>query len=89
MSRRVGPEIAEGARRIAFPVTGGMPLANLRDTVAPDGVLESVRIRLLGIPIAAYSATMDCFGFWKTIDGHYSGHPPRHPLPGTRRRATP
>ncbi|MGH8549522.1 MAG: esterase/lipase family protein [Methylococcales bacterium] len=45
------PETDDGARLIALPMAEGKSLAELRDGVIPDGVLESIRIRLLGVPI--------------------------------------
>jgi lecithin:cholesterol acyltransferase len=45
------PETPEGARLIALPMASGEPLSALRDGVIPDGVLDSVRIRLLGVPL--------------------------------------
>ena len=45
------PETPEGARAIALPMAEGRPLAELRDSVTPDGVLDSVRIRLFCVPL--------------------------------------
>jgi Lecithin:cholesterol acyltransferase len=45
------PETDHGARLIALPMAEGKSLAELRDGVTPDGVLDSVRIRLFGVPI--------------------------------------
>lgn len=45
------PETDEGARLVALPMAEGRPLSELRDSVSPDGVLDSVRIRLLGVPL--------------------------------------
>lgn len=45
------PETPAGARAIALPMAEGRPLAELRDEVTPDGVLDSVRIRLFGVPL--------------------------------------
>jgi lecithin:cholesterol acyltransferase len=45
------PETDEGARLVALPMAEGRPLSELRDQVTPDGVLDSVRIRLLGVPL--------------------------------------
>jgi hypothetical protein len=36
---------------LALPVGGAERLADLRDAVEPDGVLERVKVRLLGIPV--------------------------------------
>ena len=45
------PTTAEGARLVALPMQAGTPLSNLHDDVVPDGVLDDIRIKLLGIPI--------------------------------------
>ncbi|MCG8458191.1 MAG: hypothetical protein MI919_18080, partial [Holophagales bacterium] len=45
------PSKAQGARLVALPMEPGRPLAELRDNVAVDGVLESLRVRLLGLPL--------------------------------------
>ena len=45
------PGELDGARLLALPMAKGVPLAELRDGVAPDGVLDSVRIRLIGLPL--------------------------------------
>ncbi len=39
------------ARVLALPVADAARLSELRDGVVPDGVLERVRVRLLGIPL--------------------------------------
>ncbi len=36
---------------LALPMVQGKSLSELRDTVLPDGVLETVKVRLLGLPI--------------------------------------
>lgn len=45
------PETPEGARLVALPLAEGRPLSELHDSVSPDGVLDSVRIRLFGVPL--------------------------------------
>jgi hypothetical protein len=45
------PRTPEGARSVALPMRPGAPLAALRDEVVPDGVLESVRVSVLGLPV--------------------------------------
>lgn len=45
------PRTAEGARMVALPMREGATLAALRDGVVPDGVLESVRVSVLGLPM--------------------------------------
>jgi hypothetical protein len=45
------PSDPDGARLLALPMAQGVPLAALRDRVAPEGVLDSVRISLIGLPL--------------------------------------
>ena len=45
------PKKPEGARLIALPMQEGVPLAELRDRVGPDGVLDKVEIRLAGMDL--------------------------------------
>jgi hypothetical protein len=45
------PETAAGARKVALPMTPGRPLAALQDSVRPDGALEEVKVRVLGLPV--------------------------------------
>jgi hypothetical protein len=49
------PRRADGARLVALPMRRGAPLADLRDEVVPDGVLESVRVSLLGLPVEQHA----------------------------------
>jgi pimeloyl-ACP methyl ester carboxylesterase len=49
------PRRGDGARLVALPMRRGTPLAALRDEVAPDGVLESVRVSLLGLPVEQHA----------------------------------
>jgi len=49
------PRRGEGARLVALPMQRGTPLAALRDEVAPDGVLESVKVSLLGLPVEQHA----------------------------------
>ncbi len=44
------PRKADGARLVALPMRPGATFLELRDEVYPDSVLESLRVRLLGIP---------------------------------------
>ncbi len=46
------PDREDGARLIGLPMARGSSLAELRDTVRPDGVLEEVKVRLLGLPLS-------------------------------------
>ncbi len=45
------PRSADGAGLVALPMRTGAPLRELRDEVVPNGVLESVRVSLLGLPM--------------------------------------
>jgi pimeloyl-ACP methyl ester carboxylesterase len=45
------PNSADGAGLVALPMRRGVPLRELRDEVVPDGVLESVRVSLFGLPV--------------------------------------
>ncbi len=44
------PEEPDGARLIALPMREGLSLSGLRDSVFPDGVLDQLRVVLLGVP---------------------------------------
>ena len=45
------PRRDDGARLVALPMREGAALRELRDDNVPDGVLESVRVSLLGLPV--------------------------------------
>ena len=45
------PSRPDGARLVALPMAEGRALAELRDAVEPTGVLDRVRVTLLGLPI--------------------------------------
>jgi len=45
------PNRADGADLVALPMRPGAPLRALQDEVVSDGVLESVRVSLLGLPV--------------------------------------
>jgi len=47
----VHPSNPEGARLSALPMAEGIPLVSLRDNVVPDGVLDRLRVSLLGLPV--------------------------------------
>jgi len=46
------PQTATGARQIALPMREDAPLSALRDSVRPDGALEQVKTRVLGLPFS-------------------------------------
>lgn len=54
----------DGARLIALPIDDADDLSDLRDDVEADGVLEKVRIRLLGVPleVQAYAGILATLG---------------------------
>ena len=58
------PQDPAGARLISLPVEGNKELSELRDDVEPDGVLESIQVDILGIPIElqAYAGIMSTLG---------------------------
>ena len=41
------------ARLVALPMAEGVPLAELRDGVVPDGVLDRVHVSISGLPLEA------------------------------------
>jgi pimeloyl-ACP methyl ester carboxylesterase len=45
------PNRPSGARMAALPMAEGAPLRELHDEVRPDGALEEMRVRFLGLPI--------------------------------------
>ncbi len=60
----VDPESAAGARQFALPMESGKSLDELRDSVMPSGVLSSLEISLIGLPVtvAAYSQILATLG---------------------------
>jgi len=58
------PARPEGARLIALPIDALRGLAELRDELAPSGVLDKLRIQLAGIPIdiQAYAGILATLG---------------------------
>jgi len=58
------PQKPEDARLIALPMREGAPLRELRDDVHPDGVLERLRFKVLGVPInlQAYFHILEALG---------------------------
>lgn len=45
------PQTVDGARLVALPMREGAALADLRDEVMPNGVLDRVKLNLLGLPV--------------------------------------
>lgn len=45
------PQDPDGARLVALPMRPGATLDELTDTVVADGVLEKIRVKLIGLPI--------------------------------------
>jgi pimeloyl-ACP methyl ester carboxylesterase len=60
----VNPRNTEGAQLIALPMGVGVPLADLRDRVEPDGVLDQVKVRFAGMDLRlkAYFYMLSTFG---------------------------
>ncbi len=58
------PRTEEGTRLLALPIAAETPLSELRDGVRPDGVLDEIRLNLLGIPVAirAYVGILTMLG---------------------------
>ncbi len=45
------PQKPDGARLLALPMEEGVPLGDLRDEVAPKGVLDRIKVRVFGVPV--------------------------------------
>ena len=45
------PQTTDGARLVALPMMEGAALSELRDGVVPDGVLDRLKVSLLGLPV--------------------------------------
>lgn len=60
----VDPSTPEGARLMSLPIRDNQKLSELRDNVEPNGVLDKVRVKLLGIPlnIRAYAGILATLG---------------------------
>ena len=58
------PDREPGARLISIPMALGRPLAQLSDTVRSDGVLEELKVKLLGLPLSlnAYFNILSALG---------------------------
>ncbi|MEM1186316.1 MAG: hypothetical protein AAGI53_15100 [Planctomycetota bacterium] len=58
------PTKPDGARLIALPMEEGVPLADLTDEVWSDGALDTVEIKLFGIPVelSAYFEILSSLG---------------------------
>ena len=63
------PSRAEGARLIALPM-GNASFANLRDDVKATAALDSIRLRLLGLPVnlSAYASLLGTLGVGGYVD---------------------
>jgi len=48
--KNVDPGKREGARIVALPMREGAPLHELRDDVRPNGVLDRIKVKILGVP---------------------------------------
>jgi pimeloyl-ACP methyl ester carboxylesterase len=69
------PRQPEGARLVALPMREGVPLRELHDETVPDGVLESVRVSVLGLPVEqqAYVAILRTLGVGAYRDQQLAG----------------
>ncbi|MGF1462130.1 MAG: esterase/lipase family protein [Maricaulaceae bacterium] len=58
------PNDPDGLRALALPIAPDQPLTELTDTVRPDGVLDRVRLKVLGLPIQlqAYAGILSTLG---------------------------
>lgn len=58
------PKRPEDARLMALPMQEGVALRDLRDSVRADGVLDLIKVKVLGIPInlRAYYQILDALG---------------------------
>ena len=69
------PDTPQGARLLAYPMADGVPLPQLRDQVYPDGALDRLRFRFLGVPAAAraYGNLLGTLGVGGYQDEAYGG----------------
>jgi pimeloyl-ACP methyl ester carboxylesterase len=58
------PRTPQGALAVALPMDSGLSLNALKDDVRPDGVLDRIRISILGLPIElkAYAEILNVLG---------------------------
>ncbi|MEM9996462.1 MAG: hypothetical protein AAF809_02085, partial [Bacteroidota bacterium] len=58
------PDEPDGQRLVALPMGEGQSLRDLKDDVVPDGALESLRVKILGLPIQlrAYAQILSVLG---------------------------
>ncbi|MCH9674129.1 MAG: hypothetical protein K0U93_22010 [Gammaproteobacteria bacterium] len=63
-SESVNTDTPEGARLFSLPIRADRELADLRDSVEPNGVLDKVRVKLLGVSVAirAYAGILATLG---------------------------
>lgn len=66
---------AEGAHMIALPMRPETPLVELRDDVVPSGVLDTLKIRLIGLPfdLEAYVRILTTLGIGGYRDEQLAG----------------
>ena len=62
--KSASPKEPEGIRRISLPMAEGTPLYRLQDSIRPDGPLDQLNVRILGVPIhvQAYSQILSSLG---------------------------
>jgi hypothetical protein len=69
---------SEKARLLSLPMEQGKSLAELKDTVVPAGALETINVRLLGLPIHVngYKDMIDALekaGYYNDVSGNGDG----------------
>lgn len=69
----VDPRKPEDALLLALPISSAASLAMMQDRVRPDGVLERLRLNLLGVPvdIRAYVGILSTLGVGGYTDGAF------------------
>lgn len=69
------PGTDEGARLIALPMDPGKSLAELTDRVRSDGALDSIRLKIFGLPVEveAYAAILGTLGVGGYKDSQLGG----------------
>lgn len=61
----IDPATADGARLLALPLEAGLPLDSLQDDVEVAGPLDTLNVRLFGVPfqVAAYRDILTALGY--------------------------
>ena len=71
------PKDPEGARLIVLPMKEEVPLSELKDGVYPNGALDRVKVRVLGLPyyMNAYVHILSTLGVAGYRDEYLGDHP--------------